>query len=378
MKLPTSYQVKNFPKLYKRTELGQIQVWWMEFDGKESYRTHSGKKDGAIVTSGWTKVAGKNLGKANETSGKAQAFKEIEAHYTKRLESKYTKEETEIDSVGFFSPMLAYVYEEGSPLAFPVLSQPKLNGMRCSLSLAGAKSRKNKPIYTVPFLFEAFKDFFKQHPSFILDGELYSHEHKENFPKIMSLLRKQKPTKADILEASESIKLHLYDYYDGSLTPAHLRQKALRELICGTFKKCPWVIYVQTDICNNQKELDARREEYVSDGYEGQMIRDMHAPYQQKRTQALLKRKLFNDEEFKILAVLEGKGNKAGKVGSFTIQLKNGKTCEAGLRGDHTYLAKLWENRKSLVGKKATVRFQEYSPYGVPIFPVVIDIDRQD
>ena len=46
--------------------------------------------------------------------------------------------------------------------------------------------------------------FFKQNPDVILDGELYNHKLKNDFEKIISLVRKQKPTADDRRRCSTS------------------------------------------------------------------------------------------------------------------------------------------------------------------------------
>ena len=46
----------------------------------------------------------------------------------------------------------------------------------------------------------------------ILDGELYNHDLRDNFEKIISLVRKQKPTDSDRLDSKELVQFHCYDY----------------------------------------------------------------------------------------------------------------------------------------------------------------------
>ena len=53
--------------------------------------------------------------------------------------------------------------------------------------------------------------FFDKHPNVILDGELYNHEIKNDFEKIISLVRKTKPTDGDRLESAEMVQFHCYD-----------------------------------------------------------------------------------------------------------------------------------------------------------------------
>ena len=61
----------------------------------------------------------------------------------------------------------------------------------------------------------AIKTFLLQkYPDVILDGELYNHDLRDNFEKIISLVRKTKPTDQDRQEASELTQFHCYDIID--------------------------------------------------------------------------------------------------------------------------------------------------------------------
>ncbi|MCP4324822.1 MAG: hypothetical protein GY787_23830, partial [Alteromonadales bacterium] len=79
--------------------------------------------------------------------------------------------------------------------------QPKLDGVRCIFTKDGAYSRTGKQFKNVAHLEEDLEDFFKKYPDTVLDGELYNHALKHDFEKIISLVRKQKPTDEDRFEA---------------------------------------------------------------------------------------------------------------------------------------------------------------------------------
>jgi len=92
-------------------------------------------------------------------------------------------------------PMLAHKLDESRiDWAKPVYMQPKLDGVRCLFTKDGAFSRTGKEFMNVEHIKEGLKDFFKVCPWAILDGELYNHDLKNDFEKIISLVRKQKPT----------------------------------------------------------------------------------------------------------------------------------------------------------------------------------------
>jgi DNA ligase-1 len=118
-------------------------------------------------------------------------------------------------------------------------------------------------------------------------------------------------------------------------------------------------------------------EDYVTLGYEGQMIR-LDGNYENKRSKYLLKHKSFIDEEYTILDVVEGIGNKTGMVGSFVFESKTGKRFNSSPKFNWEECTKMWNERESLIGKSATVKYFNLTPDGVPRFPYVIKIARED
>ena len=93
--------------------------------------------------------------------------------------------------------------------------QPKLDGVRCLFTANGAYSRNNKKFMNLQHIEMALKPFFEQQPDVVLDGELYNHKLKNDFEKIISLVRKQKPTEEDRRDAQHLVQFHVYDYFDG-------------------------------------------------------------------------------------------------------------------------------------------------------------------
>ena len=107
-------------------------------------------------------------------------------------------------------PMLAHKYNPDKA-DYPAYIQPKLDGVRCVFTKDGAYSRTGKEFKNVDHIKKALKNFFNNNPTFIIDGELYNHGLKDDFEKIISLVRKTKPTEEHKQEASELIQYHVYD-----------------------------------------------------------------------------------------------------------------------------------------------------------------------
>jgi DNA ligase-1 len=364
----------KLPTIYKKTKTGKVQEWTIEVKGNQ-YRTISGHTDGEKIVNEWTDCDVKNAGRSNATTPEEQAIKEAEAKRKKKLESGYFESIKNINKTQYFEPMLAQKYEDHE-IDYPVLSQPKLDGIRCIVTKDGMFSRNGKPISSAPHIRENLNKFFKDHPNAILDGELYCDKLANNFNKIVSLVKKSKPTSEDLKESEEVIEYWVYDAPKIGMLDQNDTFLERYNLVKDTlFKKFKSIKIVDTIKISNEKDLTNTYEMYVEQGYEGQMVR-LNRAYENKRSKFLLKRKEFMDEEFKILEVVEGEGNRKGTAGYMVFKNKHGRTFKSNIKGDFDYLAQLLKDKTKLVGKKATIKFFNYTPDEVPRFPYVIAIDR--
>jgi DNA ligase-1 len=360
--------------IYKRTQTGATQEWTIEVVGNK-YRTHSGQVGGIITTNEWTIVYGKNTGKLNETTDKEQTMKEAVAKRTKKLESGYFENIKHINKTQYFEPMLASKWEDSKDkITYPIFSQPKLDGIRCIVTKDGMFSRNGKPIISAPHIRESLSEVFEVYPELILDGELYADKFANDFNKIVSLVKKTKPTDADLKESKKNIQYWIYDLPDNDIQFGD-RCDRLNELFenYNAFKK--HCVEVETHICNDEDEVMGLYEDYVEKGFEGQMLR-LDKKYENKRSKALLKHKSFIDEEFTILDIVEGEGNRTGTAGYFVFENENGDRFKSNVKGTWEETAEMLKNKKKLIGKEATIKYFNRTPAGIPRFGYVINIDR--
>lgn len=363
----------KLPTLYKRTQLGQIQQWSMIIEGKKYYSIE-GIKGGQLTTNKPTVAKGLNIGKKNETTPEAQALKEAQAKWKKKSESGYTTDIIKVDTaLTYFKPMLCHKYEHMLDYTKPIYAQPKLDGQRCIAKLDGLWSRNGKPIISVPHIYEALKPLFKKNPNLIFDGELYCDKFKNDFNQIMHLVRQQKPTKQDLIESEESIQYWIYDL-PSNLGTFSDRFKELSELT-----KIPHhsIVLVPSCLITTEKELDEHYATWVNDGYEGQIIR-LDAAYENKRSKNILKRKEFITDEYIIEDVCEGLGNKSNMAGYMVLKLKDGRIFKSNIKGSHILMEKIWKNKDNYINKTATCKFFQLTPDGIPRFPYVIDVAREN
>ncbi|MAH46844.1 hypothetical protein CMI37_13525, partial [Candidatus Pacearchaeota archaeon] len=372
--------------------------WEIEVVGNK-FRSISGQADGKVHINLWTICEGKNVGKKNATTGEEQALKEAEAKHKKKLEGGYHLNLKNISKKRFYEPMLAQDFknknrqkEVTKNLADQldgeaIFSQPKLDGIRCIAMREGLFTRTGKEITAVPHIHEALEPFFKKYPNAVLDGELYNHAYKDDFNKIIHLVRKQNLTDEHLADSREMIQYHIYD------APVIGKDNPFRKGGCYTEKdyfsdrtsildaqfpnlgldKEDCLVIVETTHVHGREQLDRCYEDYIEAGYEGQMVR-LDGPYENKRSPRLLKRKEFVDEEYKILGYEEGEGNRAGTIKHFKFKNKDGREFNSNVKGSFSYLTKLLEIADTLIGKDATIKYFNLTPDGVPRFPYVIAI----
>jgi DNA ligase-1 len=356
-------------ELFARTNTGAVQSWTVEVEG-DQYRTVYGQVGGKFQTTNWTKCYTTNEGRANERNPEQQALFEAEALWKKKLESGYFKNIEDVDNETFIEPMLAKKFEDyEDEILYPVFSQPKLDGLRAVATKRGLYSRNGKQYVSCPHVMEALKPFFAKFPDAALDGELYNHSLKHDFNRLTSLIKKTKPNTNDLKDSAENVQYWVYDVViEGKLFEDR------SEFVTHNLPPHSSLCVVPTDLANNSKELDELYGKYVGDGFEGQMVR-LNRMYENKRSKFLLKRKEFQDQEYKILNIIEGEGNKTGMAGAMVFVNELGHEFNSNIKGTREFLTELWVDKQKLIGQLATVQYFNKTPdKAIPRFPYVVKI----
>ena len=229
--------------------------------------------------------------------------------------------------------------------------------------------RSGKPIISAPHIFEDMKLIFEKYPDLAFDGELYADSLAHNFEKLISLAKKTKPTESDLIQSKNELQYHIYDIVDTSMLFTE-RQNVIQKIFREYLDDVDSVKMVPTVQVIDREHMDKLYAEYIMNGQEGQMIRT-NAKYQGKRSSDLLKRKEFEDAEFEILGVIEGQGTWQNMAKSLKVVTPNGDVFHAGIKGTQEYCRNLLENANDVIGKFATIRYQNLSNAGIPRFPVV-------
>lgn len=369
---PNQAQFIEYPVLYKYTNTGAIQQWQIIVKGNTFY-TVEGHKDGKLTESLPTICHGKNQGKKNETSDEQQAISKAESRLKKKRDKGYN--EVLLEDKLFFEPMLAFELKKYEHLLFTVDTyvQPKLDGIRCVNEGGTLMSRNGKPFISCPHLTQG---------EVTLDGELYNHKFKEDFNAIVSLVTRKNLKEDDLEKTKELVEFHCYDFpkFEGVFSKRYsalvkwvMSQNALA--IQKGFKS-PYIL-VPTFKIGDMKDLKHYHEMFLDMGFEGTIIRMDLGNYENKRSKQLLKYKDFIDDEYLITGAIEGEGGRTGTIGKFVMQTKDGKVFNSNIKGDFKYLREVWNEREFYIGTKATVKFFQLTPDGIPRFPYIIKLNRE-
>ena len=263
-------------------------------------------------------------------------------------------------------PMLAYPVSS-KPIDYnkPVFIQPKLDGVRCVIQaeMDGtviAYSRTGKEWKNIDHILKELKPFFYKFPNIILDGELYNHDLKNDFEKIISLVRKTKPMYHDRVESDMKVQFHCYD-----TIMEHMPFDERDHFIAKNLQTNYCIKHVRTLLTNNKAHTKACHKENLVAGYEGSIVRTNDI-YQCKRSHSLRKFKDFQDAEALIIVYEEGKGKREGTLGKFLMQDEDGNKfgCPPGKGYNYQDMRDMLRDIHKYMGQLATFTYFERTKAG--------------
>lgn len=366
-------EIKESPVLQSQTRTGKAKYWKLvaleelQHNNNPPTKLYFYKKvwwqEGAKVQETTpVQVKGKNIGRANETSDKEQLLSEFDA-LVKRQRDRGYSEDGSSDHIPT-KPMLANKYHERKhKVVFPCYVQPKLNGYRLIKEADGkeAWTRGGKP-----HVRECVEHLMWKSGDLMTDGELILPD----MPVLQVTARAAKKFRED--GSSASLIYMVYDVVED--VEFRIRHNLLTHLELAFPEQ---VRLVETHVVNNETEIFIWHEDFIRRGYEGTIVRSGDVGYNiGHRSNSLLKLKDFQDSEFLIVDVEEGKGSFKGKA-IFVCETAAGYRFNVTPEGTHEYKAELWDTREQHPGKWLTVRYQDLSEDGAPQFPVGVVIREE-
>ena len=264
------------------------------------------------------------------------------------------------------------------------IASRKIDGLRCIIYLGddgklhtssrGATNYDSAmfEILTHPALIKLFKN----NKGLMLDGECYHHGY--TLQQINSIARTQK-----VAIDLEVLQFYWYDIVDlnNPFKSRLAKMKSIAEELKEYGSEIGWdpdrifkenelriqfVPQVEVSDWDNMMKL---HNEYVSEGWEGLVIRDPERPYKPNgRTNDMIKIKVYKDDCFKVV------GKEAGLRGSedmvFIMEMPDGRTFKAKPFGDREQKEEYWINfDKKYKGHIGECKFFYYSDDGIPLQP---------
>ncbi len=382
----------NKESVYKLDSKSKERIWsiWVtEAENSATIHIEAGLLDGEKITNETIITEGKNIGKANETDPYTQAVLQARAKLELKLRGEYVRDLSSATKgvlrSGIPAPMLAQKYHPTGAqsssktlvqmgiLGDTIDVQPKYDGNRCLISVkptadltdldAVMYTRKGDvmPVQLTHILDEVKNNYghifcaegyIESNPEIILDGELFSSEL--SFNELNGHLKRKSSQDSEQLA---KIQYHLYDeILDEPYTTRYRRMMR--------FNSDNVILIPSHTIVASDEAINEKLEQFLAEGHEGLMIRTLNTGYESKRTWQLVKCKIFEDSEFKILDL---EADSMGRLGNFLMEMdtptidRDGvpvTTFKAGLTGvSHEEGIKMLQNKSDYIGKMATVQY---------------------
>lgn len=340
--------------LYKKDTTNKIRSLEIKSEDGRLYQI-SGLLDGAKVTHE-KECKPKNIGKSNQTSSQKQAELEAKALMDKKLSEGYFKTIEECKSEKVILPMLAKDYKKESHKIDwnNCYCQPKLDGMRAiSLKDNNLISRKNKEIDTLSHLNEEINKLRKLGIE-ISDGEVYAHG--VSFQDNMKLIKKYRPGE------TEKVCYHIYD----QISDDEFEQRYFELAVIFKENIFHYLKLVPTYKIKSEEEMLEYHKQFLSEGYEGTIIRWGDEPYKiNGRSSNLLKYKDFKDMDAEVIDIIP--------MDAYPEQgVVVCKGFKATPKMSHIEKEELLANKSKYIGKIANIRYFEETDEGLPRFPICI------
>lgn len=267
-------------------------------------------------------------------------------------------------------PMLASKYDYLKPPQKRGALTEKLDGIRCwalvTQSDATLLTRQGKLIEGCIEIENDLKDIaFQGNVDFmLLDGEItaigcdYDTVYKETTKRVKN---KNKVKTGIQFEVFDILNKEEYDNLKGILPYKDRREQLdklndyILDMDYPSIKVVP--VILETDP-SNQEEILNVLEIYRNRGAEGLMWNDLDAVYEFKRSKSILKLKVMQTVDLKIVGFEEGQGRNAGKLGALLVEYKD---CIVGVGSgfsDHEREF-IWKNQSMYLDKICEIQYFE-------------------
>ncbi len=339
--------------LYKRAANGTIQFWSIDTDG-EQIIIKFGKLGGQTQTVNEDVPYGKggrDLADQIESRINSRIKRKLDMGYLDTLD-KVKAQKKVLNQLGLPLPMLAQKIKDVKNIDYRnSFIQYKYDGHRCLITKRDGKmiaySRAGSLIETIPEILASIDI----EEGVILDGELYLHGKMLN--QIGSLIKRYQ----------EGTKQLVYHCYDVMLAVEY----ELRYKFISALPQNERFIIAPTWANISESDIPQLLDDSIAAGYEGLILRQPDYSYEDnKRSKGLVKIKRFDDDEFEIVGINQSRDGWAILV----CVTKDGNKFEASAPGTFTEKYHVWNNKEKYIGRKVTIKYPNYTEYGIPFQPI--------
>ena len=251
--------------------------------------------------------------------------------------------------------MHANVYQEGIDVSQYWASE-KLDGVRAYWDGHQLLSRQGN-VYPAPSWFTAG---FPDHP---LDGELWIG--RSTFEQLISIVR----TETQNNPRWKQVKYMVFDLPDSNATFAQ-RINILKKLFNNL--NAPYIQLIKQFRIKDHTALMAHLNRITAAGGEGLMLHHGASHYRSGRTDKLLKVKLYQDTEARVLKHIPGKGKFLNMLGALLVETEDGLRFRIGTGFSHAE-----RKHPPPIGSLITYKYFGKTRNGIPRFASYLRIKKQ-
>lgn len=292
-----------------------------------------------------------------------------------------------------FSVMLAHKFEEMRMKTWPVIVEPKLDGVRvlCVAQHDGRisfLSRTGKPFPAIGHLANDVevmiqnlrtqlrdtkweKAILDEHGRMgvVLDGEIIAG----SFNKTSGDIRRKSAAATDA-------EYHLFDVISltefmspGPASPMYMERRNLLEKL-HTFSESSAIKIVPRYFAHSVEDIRSLYDAFQARGLEGAMVKNPAGAYAKSRSHGWLKLKSEETLDLIVVDAFEGTGQFKGQLGGLVVDMSNGVHVRVGGGFSATEREELWKNftlerdggvpDERVLGRMIEVRYHEETPDG--------------
>ena len=308
--------IKNYPILYS-SKNNIKRFWHIQIFEKSNYyfiSTSYGLVNGKI-----TKSIPKKINNSSQKNKLSIAITQANYLWKKKKESGFFQNNNlnKVNLNKFIKPMKAHkLNNHSNKIIYPCLVQHKLDGFRCLAN----KNNNNIYLYSKNMKEFSFLNHIKNeiniinnlNKSIYLDGELYNKNL--SLSEISSIVMLKKLNKLNINKMNK-IFFYIFDMFDLQKMDLTFIQRF--NILKKLFKnhKFKYLKLVSTVNANNINDVNKLNDKYISQGYEGIIVRNKNGLYKlNSKSYDVLRTKEFKKDTFKIIGAKSGTGSQENAI----------------------------------------------------------------